>query len=147
MSISIIISENYLQQVLFEILSLTMSIAIYPFRAVQNCILFFSSFFVIILRLNASSSTQRTFEIPACGGLLLGEKTDFQKSILSENKEAFYFDINNIDDLKNKINFILNNPTISQAVRINGYKKIFQGNFTYECRIRQILDTCTNHSL
>jgi hypothetical protein len=61
MSISIIISENYLQQVLFEILSLTMSIAIYPFRAVQNCILFFSSFFVIILRLNASSSTQRTF--------------------------------------------------------------------------------------
>lgn len=92
---------------------------------------------------NRDEYTQRTFEIPACGGLFLGEETDFQKSILTENEEAFYFDINNIDDLKNKINFILNNPIISQSVRINGHKKVVSGNFTYECRIRQIVDTYT----
>ena len=94
---------------------------------------------------NRDEYTQRTFEIPACGGLLLGEETDFQKSILSENEEAFYFDINNIDDLKNKINFILNNPIISQSVRKNGHKKVVSGNFTYECRIRQIVDTYSKY--
>jgi spore maturation protein CgeB len=92
---------------------------------------------------NRDEYTQRTFEIPACGGLLLGENTNFQKSILIENTEAFYFDINISNDLEHKINFILNNPEIARNVRIAGNSKIKKGEYNYTDKIKQIIDIYT----
>jgi hypothetical protein len=41
---------------------------------------------------NRDLHTARTFEIPACGGVMLTERTDEQRSFFEEGKEALYFD-------------------------------------------------------
>jgi len=41
---------------------------------------------------NKDLHTARTFEIPACGGVMLSERTDEQRSYFEEGKEALYFE-------------------------------------------------------
>ena len=43
-------------------------------------------------KLAGDLSTNRTFEIPACGGFMLGERTKEQSDFFAEGREAEYFD-------------------------------------------------------
>ena len=45
----------------------------------------------LVRRANRDQHGPRTFEIPACGGFMLTERTDDQRSFLAEDKEAAYF--------------------------------------------------------
>ena len=60
-------------------------------------------------RVNRDDYTRRYFEIPACGGFIIGEKSEFLKSLFKENEEMIFY--STIDDLISKINFYLKNES------------------------------------
>lgn len=87
---------------------------------------------------NRDEYTQRSFEIPACGGLLLAERSDFHRQLFRENREAVFFDADNTDELRQKINYLLSHPTEAGKIRMAGHQKIITGNFSYADRIAQL---------
>lgn len=89
---------------------------------------------------NRDEYTQRSLEIPACGGLLLAERSVFHKKLFEENKEAVFFNADDTKELKNKIKWLLNNPNIAEDIRVSGTKKVIRGKFSYENRINQLIE-------
>lgn len=75
-------------------------------------------------KLNRDTYTRRCFEIPACGKLLLCERTDDLKNFFKEDFEACYF--SNTDELIDKINWLLNNPEILNNIAERGHKKVWK---------------------
>lgn len=71
---------------------------------------------------NQDVYTRRTFEIPAMKGLLLSERTQEQKKIFIENKEALYFSTK--DEFIEKIFWIKENPQKAQSIINLAYKKV-----------------------
>ncbi len=89
---------------------------------------------------NRDEYTQRSLEIPACGGLLLAERSGFHQHLFNEDKEAVFFDADNVDELKEKIGYLLANQNTANQIRASGHKKITNGNFTYADRIHQLIE-------
>ena len=55
--------------------------------------------------MNDDLHTSRTFEIPACGGFMLSERSKEHSDFFEENKEAIFFD--SAEELFNKINIFI----------------------------------------
>ncbi len=89
---------------------------------------------------NRDEYTQRSFEVPACGGLLLAERSNFHKFLFKEEKEAVFFDADNINELKNKISFLLENENQANQIRKAGHTKVVTGDFSYYDRINQLME-------
>lgn len=81
--------------------------------------------------------TQRSVEIPACGGFMLAERTEEHLAHFSENLEAAYF--SDIDEMCQKIEYYLNHEEERQRIASHGRMKCLIAGFSYEERIRQIL--------
>ena len=71
---------------------------------------------------NYDDITRRTIEIPATGTLLCSERTSTIKKILTENKEAIFFDDTN--ECTHKCKYLLNNLKVLFDITKNGNKKI-----------------------
>jgi len=79
----------------------------------------------------------RTFEILASGGFLITENlTDLYK-LFKVGEEIVCYE--NIDDLKDKIEYYLAHPNERNAITEAGYKKVIE-NHTYFHRMQKILD-------
>ncbi len=91
-----------------------------------------------ILRLqNKGSHNMRTFEIIACGGFMLHERSDEVIGFFNEGKEAEYF--NSVAELKNKIKFYLSNDNLRRRIASVGHEKCMKGSYLYGDRVKQIL--------
>ena len=70
-------------------------------------------------KLNRDLHTSRTFEIPACGGFMLAERTEEHRAYFEEGTEAVYFD--DEAELLTQVRFYLEDPqrraTIAAAGR------------------------------
>ena len=88
---------------------------------------------------NRDDYTQRSLEIPACGGLLLAERTDFHKKLFQEKYEAFFFDESNIQELGSIILKILSDQQELEVVRKRGVERIKELHLTYQDRVNQII--------
>ncbi len=93
--------------------------------------------FNLIRRANRDDHVMRTFEIPACGGFMLTDKTDAQCSFLAEDKEASYFSSG--EEMVDKIRYYLNHDTERQRIAEAGYRRITGGKNTYGDRLKTIL--------
>jgi spore maturation protein CgeB len=82
---------------------------------------------------NNDELTSRVFEIPACGGLLITEKTDRISELFSDMKDAVIF--SSIDDLVKKCKILSMNPSLVIEIKKNSYLKIIEGGFS-------IIDRC-----
>ena len=71
---------------------------------------------------NLDDYTCRTFEIPACGTLLLAETTAYQKTLLKEGIEAAFFDTP--QDCKDKIAYYLSNDSERNKVSQAGCERV-----------------------
>ena len=91
-------------------------------------------------KLNRDDYTQRTFEIPACGGVLLAERTQHHMEIYSEGLEAEFFDQNSPNELCNKVSSLLLNPERLSALKRGGYSALINGKFTYRDRMTRLLE-------
>lgn len=90
-------------------------------------------------KLNRDDYTQRTFEIPACGGLLLGERTSTQMSILAEDVEAAYFEPTDPAELCYQVERLLKDPAHRLAMRDAGRRAVLAGRHTYRDRLERLL--------
>lgn len=84
-------------------------------------------------KLNLDTYTRRVFEIPACGAMLLSERTDVLQELYTEDKEAIYF--SSTDELIDKVNFYLKNDHIRLKIARNGYNRCISSNYDIKSRL------------
>ncbi len=89
---------------------------------------------------NRDDYTQRTFEIPACGGLLLAERTAKHEAFYKENVEAVFFDANDPEQLCDKVKLLINNAEYCENVRKAGMNAVIRGNHSYKDRLQRLLE-------
>jgi len=81
--------------------------------------------------------TTRTFEIPACGAMLLADRTDEHREFFKEGKEAEFF--SSEQEMLDKIRFYLSNETVRQKIVFAGLARCAGSGYTYTSRVKQIL--------
>jgi spore maturation protein CgeB len=83
--------------------------------------------------------TTRTFEIPACGSLLLADRTVEHQEFFEEGKEAEFFAC--CEELVEKVKFYGSNESARKRVADRGHKRCKEGGYAYVCRLSATLDT------
>ena len=81
-------------------------------------------------KINEDLHTSRSFEIPACGGFMIAERTSEHTTLFEENKEAVYFSSNN--ELLEKINYYLNNEIVRKEIINNALKRSKSSGYSYD---------------
>jgi spore maturation protein CgeB len=81
--------------------------------------------------------TTRTFEIPACGSLLLADRTEEHQEFFEEGKEAEFFASS--DELLEKTKFYCSNESARKRIAEGGYKRCREGKYSYVYRLSTAL--------
>jgi spore maturation protein CgeB len=89
-------------------------------------------------KLNRDTYTTRCFEIPACGQLLLCERTADLQRIFKEDKEAVFF--SSPDELARKALWLKSRPAEAMAIAKAGMDRIIGDGHEVEDRVRQMLE-------
>jgi hypothetical protein len=94
------------------------------------CLCFLSSW-------NEDSYTRRCFEIPACGSLLLSQRTDDLLTLYREDKEAVFF--SSAEELVDKAGFYLRHPDLRDEVARGGERRCLTSGYDIHSRMREWL--------
>jgi len=92
----------------------------------------------LVRRANRDDHVMRTFEIPACGGFMLTERTATHDELFSEDKEAAFF--NSPDEFVAKVRSYLGRDEDRVRIAAAGHRKITQGRHTYGDRLAEIIE-------
>jgi len=92
-------------------------------------------------KIQDDQQTMRTYEIPACGGFMLTERTANHKEIFREGKECEYFESKS--ELLKKINLYLNNDNDRNIIINNALNKLDHTD-TYSGKIERIINEYRN---
>ncbi|WP_378742136.1 glycosyltransferase [Nocardia brasiliensis] len=90
---------------------------------------------------NRDTHTCRTFEVPAAGGLFVGERTDEHAELLQDTSECFLFA--GTDELSDILDRCAAHPDKAAAVAEAGYQRIANGKHRYVDRAREIIHAIT----
>lgn len=83
--------------------------------------------------------TTRTFEIPACGSLLLADRTEEHQSFFEEGTEAEFF--SSSEELVDKARFYTRHETARARIAAAGRKRCADSGYAYVHRLSQALET------
>jgi spore maturation protein CgeB len=83
--------------------------------------------------------TTRTFEIPACGSLLLADRTEEHQEFFEEGKEAEFFE--SCEELVDKVKFYCNNEPARKRVADAGRRRCTESMYAYLHRLKNALNT------
>ena len=81
--------------------------------------------------------TSRTFEIPACGGFMLAQRSDGQLEFFEEGKEMVCFD--SYDEMRDKIRWYLSHDAEREKIRLAGLERCRRSGYSYVERFRFVL--------
>lgn len=81
-------------------------------------------------KINNDTQTSRTFEIPACGGFMLMERTDEHIELFKEGKEAEFFDSDR--ELLHKVKKYLLNTNLREIIAKNGRERVQKSKYFFE---------------
>jgi spore maturation protein CgeB len=81
--------------------------------------------------------TTRTFEIPACGSMLIADRTEEHQQFFEEGKEAEFFA--SCEELIDKVKFYSRDASARKRVAEGGYRRCKEGGYAYVCRLRGAL--------
>jgi spore maturation protein CgeB len=82
-------------------------------------------------------TTTRSFEIPACGGFMLHERTPELLEIYEEGHQVACF--SSVEELASKINYYLAHPQERDAIARAGHARCVPA-YSYDSRVKEILD-------
>jgi spore maturation protein CgeB len=82
--------------------------------------------------------TTRSFEIPACGSMLLADRTGEHCELFEEGKEAEFFGSG--AELLDKLKFYASNTSARKQVASAGYDRCVRGRYSYIHRLKAALD-------
>lgn len=88
-------------------------------------------------KINQDQYTSRSIEIPACGGLLVAERTQKHLELFEEDREAVYFD--NDEELLEKITYYLGHEDERKQISKNGYRRCLNSGYSYDDMAKRIL--------
>lgn len=91
----------------------------------------------ILREQNIGSINRRTFEVPACGGFVLAERSPEAKDFFLEGKEAVYF--SSIRELKDKISYFLKQEKERVQISYAGYQRCLNSGYSYTDRAEYVL--------
>jgi hypothetical protein len=86
---------------------------------------------------NRDQHTQRSFEIPACAGFMLAERTDEHMALFEEGKEAEFF--GSIEELIDKARFYLGQAQAREKIGRAGRERCLRSGYDNESRLREML--------
>jgi hypothetical protein len=89
---------------------------------------------------NKSSHNMKTFEIPACKGFMLAERSPEELGFFEEGKEAEYFAT--LSELKQKIDKYLQLPEERRRIAEAAYARLIRENNSYKDRAAQVIRWC-----
>jgi hypothetical protein len=92
----------------------------------------------LLSRLARDTMTQRSVEIPACGGFLLAERTAEHRAHFAENREAAYFE--GPDEMCRKILYYLEHEGERREIAGAGRQRCVRAGYSYRERLASILD-------
>ena len=93
---------------------------------------------VLLNSANRDTHTCRTFEVPAAGGLFVGERTDEHAELLEDKTESLLF--SDQAELHDILEWCENNPDQANKIAEAGYRRIVEGRHRYVDRAREIVD-------
>ncbi|MFC9898360.1 glycosyltransferase [Nocardia sp. NPDC127579] len=88
---------------------------------------------------NRDTHTCRTFEVPAAGGLFVGERTDEHAELLREDAECLLFD--DPGELTEILDWCAAHPDRAELIAAAGHRRITEGGHRYVDRAREIVAT------
>ncbi len=86
---------------------------------------------------NRDTTNIRNFEIPACSGFQLSERSPEILQLFEEDKEVACFDTP--EEMVSKCDYYLQHKEERDKIRLNGYQRLIKGNHTMSDRAREIL--------
>lgn len=86
---------------------------------------------------NGQAHNMRTFEAPATGALMISTRTRDQQGWLPGSEAAAYFDTP--EEMVEQVDYYLAHDADRQRTAQAGYRRITEGQHTYDDRMRQIL--------
>lgn len=89
---------------------------------------------------NRDDYTQRTFEIPACGGVLLAERSRRHCEYYREGEEAEFFESAGGAELVSKLQVLLRENTRREQIRTAGRQAVLAGKHTYSHRLQRLFE-------
>ncbi|MCM6772172.1 glycosyltransferase [Nocardia sp. CDC159] len=92
---------------------------------------------VLLNSANRDTHTCRSFEIPAAGGLFVGERTDEHAALLDEGTECLLF--SSTAELRDILNRCDRDPDAAAKIAEAGYRRIVAGGHRYVDRAREII--------
>lgn len=95
---------------------------------------------VFLSKINRDTYTRRCFEIPACGRVMLAERTKELMEMFEENVEACYF--SNEEELVEKALWLLKNNEIRLKMEKAALKKIWQIRGDICSRAEEFVNSC-----
>jgi spore maturation protein CgeB len=88
-------------------------------------------------KLNEDTYTRRCFEIPACGTILVSERTDDLKSIFKEDEEAIFF--SSKKELVDSVRSVLNDPKRGAIIASAGRERVLRDGHDVFSRMNQMI--------
>ncbi len=93
----------------------------------------------LVRRANRDDHVMRTFEIPACRGFMIAERTPTHQRLFAEDREAVFF--SSPDELIAKVREWLPREDERRAIAAAGFRRITGGANTYDDRLAKILSS------
>ncbi len=79
-------------------------------------------------------------EIPACGAFMLAERTTEHMQLFEEGREADFFDIENQEELYQKVIYWLKNNDKRLNVAARGRARCISSNYSHEDTVKYMLN-------
>ena len=88
-------------------------------------------------KLNRDTYTRRCFEIPACGRVMLAERTDDLMHFFQEDEEACFF--SSPEELVRKVQWLINQPDIRERIAQAGLRRVWADGHDVDSRAKYFL--------